>query len=153
MNSTIAQELYSHSGDLGNDFDNSELDNVADIPAYKKIVADMKHIVRTGWKHQRPPHLSLMTDDTAAMLRMTSEARGVSSIYDVLDENLLPRDPARRLLGCVGSNCTGNKNGEPTGLTDEQVLRRPWDVKTGFIKCVLCCRSHRQRLTCTRWLM
>eukprot|EP01043_Picozoa_sp_COSAG02_P117422 COSAG02_NODE_53938_length_299_cov_0.470000_1_plen_76_part_10 len=76
MNATIARELYSHSADLGNDFDNSELDNVAGIPAYKQIVAEMGHIVRTGWKYQRPPQLSMMIDDAAAMLHTTGEARG-----------------------------------------------------------------------------
>ena len=57
-----------------------------------------------------------------------------SSIYGLLNDRLLPRDPAVVLAGCVGPNCTGDSAGEPTRHPDEQVLQRPFDLKTSFLQ-------------------
>jgi hypothetical protein len=57
-----------------------------------------------------------------------------SSIYNLLDDDLLPINKSTVLIGCVGPNCTGDSKSEPTLHNNEQVLQRVFDVKVSFIQ-------------------
>ena len=71
---------------------------------------------------------------TAEFSRDGNFTAKAKSIYDLLDEHLLPLDQSKVLIGCVGENCTGDISHEGTKHSGEGVLRRSYDVHTSFIQ-------------------
>jgi hypothetical protein len=68
------------------------------------------------------------------LLRPLLALCGGSSIYNELDSDLLPKNRSFALIGCVGTNCTGDITHEGAHRTGEEVLQRVYDFHVSFIQ-------------------